>query len=497
MLGEIARPLIGSPRVTAIGAALRPPIGPKGPADLPPVMNTPACDHPGPQITLEQPAVMVVSAARLRRPGTATVVLPDAAKAAQLRIVPETGPPAPQATGTVAGPGFAYVAVEADASLEAADAMVPAAQASSSPTTTVPIRSNTESLPEEVAPRVEAAASRDGVAAASAQGGPVLGRSPAGPTATPKAPETGVHMGEPSALDPPAAHHPALLAAPAEVDAAPDGINPAQAPPRSTVVRARVDVRRGEPTDKGLFVSAAHTSPLASDDGSPPDRVSPETAPAPIARVGSQGARGGIDSSPPDGNDSNESHEGHEVTRRMGPPRPSVSTRTDDFLAMDGAPITASYPSGGETQEAAGSGREANTPSVRLHPGALPRDLGAADVHRVRLEVDPPELGRCELELTLRDDTVYAVVVAERAETVAALRAVEADVRAALADRNLQVTQFDVRQGGGDAAGGSRHDGTPVAMPAPTPRMNRAARPQVHTAPPPLAAAEHRVDLVA
>ncbi|MGD9498099.1 MAG: flagellar hook-length control protein FliK [Armatimonadota bacterium] len=115
----------------------------------------------------------------------------------------------------------------------------------------------------------------------------------------------------------------------------------------------------------------------------------------------------------------------------------------------------------------------------------LPRlaDLsGQGATQRVRIEVDPPELGRCELELTLREGAVRAVLIAERPETVVVLRQAEGQVRAALAEQDLRMAQFDVRQGAGGASaqggdGGREAPRWAATMPAPEAAERRAHRP--------------------
>lgn len=139
-----------------------------------------------------------------------------------------------------------------------------------------------------------------------------------------------------------------------------------------------------------------------------------------------------------------------------------------------------------------------HAPAVRVHLPELPARTEAAGVHHVRLEVDPPELGRCELELTLREGTVRAVVVAERADTVVVLREIEGQVRAALADRHLQMTDFDVRHGGGggDAGGAPRQD-TGARPPSVTPRLGPSPEPSAPPPSPRSPGPARRVDLIA
>jgi len=125
-------------------------------------------------------------------------------------------------------------------------------------------------------------------------------------------------------------------------------------------------------------------------------------------------------------------------------------------------------------------------------------DLPARDGARhVRIEVDPPELGRCELELSVRDGTVRAVIIAERPETVATLRQVEGQVRAALADQDVRVAEFDVRHGGGDGGQGTPHGPMDRRPPPMAPRMARAPEPAPRRPAVNAPGPTRRVDLVA
>jgi len=88
------------------------------------------------------------------------------------------------------------------------------------------------------------------------------------------------------------------------------------------------------------------------------------------------------------------------------------------------------------------------------------------EVRHLQLELEPPGLGACEVRLEMRDQALHAVVIAERMETVAALRDAEAQVRQALADQGLQVTDFDVQQGSAEGSGWSgRQTEVPAALP--------------------------------
>lgn len=121
---------------------------------------------------------------------------------------------------------------------------------------------------------------------------------------------------------------------------------------------------------------------------------------------------------------------------------------------------------------------------ARLHLDAARlsgAQLSQGRSERLLLEVDPPRLGRCELELTMRDGELRATIIAERPETVATMRAVRAQIRVQLAEQGLDVTQFDVRggseQGIGDDAGGRRYRAQ-TPPPPQTPRYLREQTPE-------------------
>ncbi|MGC9319821.1 MAG: flagellar hook-length control protein FliK [Armatimonadota bacterium] len=129
-------------------------------------------------------------------------------------------------------------------------------------------------------------------------------------------------------------------------------------------------------------------------------------------------------------------------------------------------------------------------------PRGLLESLRDGAQERLHIELSPPELGRCELELTVRDGAVLAVIVAERPETVAAMRSAESQVREALAGHDLQMAEFDVREGG---AGDARHappDRTEGRQ-APLPRLLLEGLPARNVWRPPVGGAARRVDLVA
>jgi len=118
-------------------------------------------------------------------------------------------------------------------------------------------------------------------------------------------------------------------------------------------------------------------------------------------------------------------------------------------IQPDAAGLTTTHPP--ETSPA--QVRQVRLPDLQLTRGA---ELHG---HRLRLAIDPPELGGCELELTLRGDQVRATVIAERADTLAALRDAEPQIRQALAQRGIELAGYDV---GGDFGRGRQEPG---AMP--------------------------------
>jgi hypothetical protein len=63
------------------------------------------------------------------------------------------------------------------------------------------------------------------------------------------------------------------------------------------------------------------------------------------------------------------------------------------------------------------------------------------------------------LDLSLHDGQIRATVLAERPETVLALRAVEVQLREQLSARDLQITEFDVRQAPQDSSGQQARQG--------------------------------------
>lgn len=162
--------------------------------------------------------------------------------------------------------------------------------------------------------------------------------------------------------------------------------------------------------------------------------------------------------------------------------------RTSDLSVRVAEPVATVTPQG----QPAGAGiassaaEVAPAPEARLGGGAqfdlrlqperarqLAGHLSTGGTERLVVEVDPPQLGRCELELTVRDGQLRATVVADRPETVATMLAARGQIRAQLAEQGLDVTQFDVRAGsapGGADDGTGRHGRPPLHQTEELPR---------------------------
>jgi len=158
---------------------------------------------------------------------------------------------------------------------------------------------------------------------------------------------------------------------------------------------------------------------------------------------------------------------------RALPPNESLSSpvapeqEVDEARALMGMPEpkraaserSAPRPANGEAlaglamSPAHASGAPAQVQAIRIPEISASPTLAEGEVRHLRLEVHPPQLGACELELTMHDHALHAVVVVERAETVTVLRDAEPQVRQALLDRGIEVAAFDVQQGAADASG--------------------------------------------
>ncbi len=94
--------------------------------------------------------------------------------------------------------------------------------------------------------------------------------------------------------------------------------------------------------------------------------------------------------------------------------------------------------------------------------------LTQGETQRLRVQIDPPELGACEIELAMRDGVVHATVTAERPDLATTLQQVQTQVREALAARGLQLGRFDISGGATDQPADDQRRAAPETRPEPT-----------------------------
>ena len=80
----------------------------------------------------------------------------------------------------------------------------------------------------------------------------------------------------------------------------------------------------------------------------------------------------------------------------------------------------------------------------------------AADGARIRMQLEPRELGEVVVRLEIRNGMAHAHLIAESADASAALQAALADLRSSLADRGLQLDSVSIRVAGEGA--GNAHE---------------------------------------
>ncbi len=229
----------------------------------------------------------------------------------------------------------------------------------------------------------------------------------------------------------------------------------------------------------------AEAGPVAQQPGLTQQRVSPPAVPA--GRMTTEAEAPAV---------SPTADAGEPVTGQQAPEdaEPAVLDRAGDTPGAARTPrdMIAGMEAHTVLTRAAGGGAHATAtePTVTISEPVrvAAGELNAQQPMRLVVEVDPPELGRCELELSMHEGRVRAVLIAERPDTVAALRSVEGQVREQLAGRALQIAEFDVRQGpshggqenpwGEGAREGARESAPqPRPMHAPVPRMARPNAP--------------------
>jgi flagellar hook-length control protein FliK len=117
------------------------------------------------------------------------------------------------------------------------------------------------------------------------------------------------------------------------------------------------------------------------------------------------------------------------------PPASGVAPR----LASAPAPVTAPAPA---------SAPAPPPPAAQLH-GVL-RDLRRAEdgSYEMRLELRPPELGRVDVRVELRDGVLHATIRTEHAHTADIVRGALDDLRARLGTDGMHAGQLNVEDGG-------------------------------------------------
>ena len=97
----------------------------------------------------------------------------------------------------------------------------------------------------------------------------------------------------------------------------------------------------------------------------------------------------------------------------------------------------------------------------------------AADGARIRMQLEPRELGEVVVRLEIRNGMAHAHLIAESADAAAALQASLADLRSSLADRGLQLDSVSIRVAGEGASSareqaaqsqGDRHHRAPLSF---------------------------------
>jgi flagellar hook-length control protein FliK len=117
-----------------------------------------------------------------------------------------------------------------------------------------------------------------------------------------------------------------------------------------------------------------------------------------------------------------------------------------------GAVETPAQPSAIETIDRERIERLAEGLAVRL------RASQASDGARIRMLLEPRELGEVVIRLDIRDGVAQAFMTAESHESAQALQAALGDLRTALADRGLNLERIDVRVAGEGGRNGSRDE---------------------------------------
>lgn len=269
-----------------------------------------------------------------------------------------------------------------------------------------------------------------------------------------------------------------------------DAVLPPVAPPEETLPAPRVLAEARRPPVSPPWQAARESRPAdapPTHPAEPPDP--PEVSAPPGGDLPGEDAQALMEPDPaPD------------APERQAPEGPdgaasALATEAASTAGADGAP-----------HRHGASPAATPTPVLREPRPIAAADTNARPVERLVIELDPPELGRCEVELQSREGRVRAILVADRPETVVALRSVEGQVREQFALHDLRIEDFEVRHGGQGAqhdlrqgAGdGSRRDGQawqfPHRQPAAPPTLRLPAAAPVARAP---RAGRNAIDLVA
>jgi flagellar hook-length control protein FliK len=87
----------------------------------------------------------------------------------------------------------------------------------------------------------------------------------------------------------------------------------------------------------------------------------------------------------------------------------------------------------------------------------------AADGARIRMQLEPRELGEVVVRLEIRNGIAHAHLIAESADAKAALQATLADLRSSLSERGVQLDSVSIRVAGEGAGGAGEGAGQPQA----------------------------------
>ena len=118
-------------------------------------------------------------------------------------------------------------------------------------------------------------------------------------------------------------------------------------------------------------------------------------------------------------------------------------------------------------------------PTQQLAAVIRPLQRGADGSYQLRLELRPPELGRVDLRVELRDGVLHATIHAEHAHTADLVRSALDDLRARLDADGVRTGQLSVDTRGAGTPGDEQRAATPQALddPAPASEPQAAGQP--------------------